>query len=369
MDRYLNHPPKFPHSKKSLISPKTIREPFRTLHVQSLADDFYSTHLDWQKNILMFVCENKIKLLDFFSNKIYDLKSFSSIVTCVKFGIDGRVGIVGTSNGNLHIIDMCTKKTSKLSVHKSRIGTMEQKDNVVITGSRDRQTKCMDIRTKQISFVIEKHVQEVCGVRMNRNNTMLASGGNDNKVFVMEMRNLKKEVKICAHRAAVKAIDWSKQSDWMMISGGGTADKALRIWNVYGIGEKKNDENNCNNNLNGVNRFIDPLPSRLHGGYTNYSTNSHADRMLIKSQSFNSQVCNVYWSSTNKILSTHGYSKNDARISNLSLRTTNIMCCHKNRVIHFAVNEDLGCFVTGSADNKLCFWKMDGFEDADVWLR
>ncbi|ELQ76288.1 Anaphase promoting complex, Cdc20, Cdh1, and Ama1 subunits [Trachipleistophora hominis] len=355
MDRFLNHPSDHSFSPtKHQALPTTLKEPFRTVHISNLADDFYSNHLDWHQNTLMFVCENKIKLMDFYSNRITDLKSFgSATVTCVKFGSDGKCAIVGTSNGNLHIIDMCTKKTSKFNVHRSRIGTVEPKDNVLVTGSRDRQIKCMDMRSKHISFAVEKHVQEVCGVRMNRSATLLASGGNDNKVFVMEMRNLKKEIKICAHRAAVKAIDWSKGSDWMMVSGGGTADKIIRIWNVYGI-TNDNNENSSHMHM-----------KRAHG----LQSTSTTDKMLVKAQSFNSQVCNVYWSSTNKILSTHGYSKNDARISNLSLRTTNVMCSHKNRVIHFAVNERLGCFVTGSADNKLCFWRMEDFEDIGMWLR
>lgn len=40
-------------------------------------------------------------------------------------------------------------------------------------------------------------------------NTQLASGGNDNKLFIWDMRNTEPLARFSEHQAAVKAIGWN----------------------------------------------------------------------------------------------------------------------------------------------------------------
>lgn len=62
---------------------------------------------------------------------------------------------------------------------------------------------------------------------------LLASGGNDNMVHIYDIRN-QKRVDYYTHSAAIKAITWIDSST--LITGGGTADKKLKIWqNSRGI--------------------------------------------------------------------------------------------------------------------------------------
>lgn len=414
--------------------PRIVKEPVRNVDVSGLADDFYSNHIDWHNNHIIYISNNRIMVMDYYSGRTCELKSVGGIITSVRHARAGNMVVAGTNNGSIHLIDIGTRKHSKLSVHRSRIGTIEPRQHTLITGSRDRQIKCLDMRTRQVAFSTETHAQEVCGIRLNRTGTLLASGGNDNRVYVMDMRKIKNVFRICSHRAAVKAIDWSKRNDYMMVTGGGTADKIVRMWNISnnesvisrclgkdneGVPDSMDVQamNGPTNNESISNGFVNngsvsgahPITHTVSGVHTMNNVQSISaqstiftqssipmytqssirtvhptsiiqpaihpiddtvSRMLVKAQSFNSQVCNIYWSHNDKILSTHGYSMNDARISNLSLRTTNIMCCHRNRVIHFAVNEDIGCFVTGSADNRLCFWMIgDEYEHGNVWLR
>jgi len=82
------------------------------------------------------------------------------------------------------------------------------------------------------------HKQEVCGLKWSFDEKMLASGGNDNKLFVWDAThgsgnsggNAITEP-LCSftdHTAAVKAVAWSPHQHGLLASGGGTADRHIR---------------------------------------------------------------------------------------------------------------------------------------------
>lgn len=115
------------------------------------------------------------------------------------------------------------------------------------------------------------HKQEVCGLRWNtdggQQNALLASGGNDNKVCIWDLRGSKRPGvrptpsaagassgpsasgsghatgsedagdlplwKFHEHTAAVKALAWDPHVGGVLATGGGTADKHIRFWNVF----------------------------------------------------------------------------------------------------------------------------------------
>lgn len=137
-------------------------------------------------------------------------------------------------------------------------------------------------RSPCLVSALRAHRQEVCGLRWSHNERMLASGGNDNKLFVWvpqlggagTARHSSQGVEnnpICRfsdHCAAVKAVGWSPHQHGTLASGGGTADRHIRFWNA----------------LTGT------AMHRIDTG---------------------SQVCNLMWSkNVNEIVSTHGYSLN-----------------------------------------------------------
>ena len=56
----------------------------------------------------------------------------------------------------------------------------------------------------------------------------LATGGNDNSVFVYDIRKTSHFLSCYNHEAAVKAIDWAVPN--MLITGGGTTDRKIKFW-------------------------------------------------------------------------------------------------------------------------------------------
>ena len=60
----------------------------------------------------------------------------------------------------------------------------------------------------------------------------MASGGNDNLVFVWEPRMNKHVGKLNEHTAAVKALAWSSHKNSLLATGGGSTDKTIKLWDT-----------------------------------------------------------------------------------------------------------------------------------------
>jgi cell division cycle 20-like protein 1 (cofactor of APC complex) len=97
--------------------------------------------------------------------------------------------------------------------HSARVGALAWNDNILSSGSRDKFIYHRDTRSQEHYIKkIHGHKQEVCGLKWNEQEQQLASGGNDNKLFIWDRMNDKALLKFNEHSAAVKAIAWSPHS-------------------------------------------------------------------------------------------------------------------------------------------------------------
>ena len=62
---------------------------------------------------------------------------------------------------------------------------------------------------------------------------MIATGGNDNRLLLFSMRKMDKLACWSDHKAAVKAISWSPHQHGLLATGGGTADRMIKMRNVF----------------------------------------------------------------------------------------------------------------------------------------
>ena len=155
-----------------------------------------------------------------------------------------------------------------MQAHTNRVGALSWNNSILSSGSRDRSIHHRDVReatTKPFKKSLA-HKQEVCGLRWNADTgaagPLLASGGNDNKVCIWDLRGSKRPGmrsmaagglpgnvagpsvsgaeeadggplwKFHEHTAAVKALAWDPHMPGVLATGGGTADKHIRFWNV-----------------------------------------------------------------------------------------------------------------------------------------
>ncbi|EIJ88741.1 cell division cycle 20-like protein 1, cofactor of APC complex [Nematocida parisii] len=292
--------------------------PIRITRVNGLADDFYSSLLDWQGSSIAFALDERIFVQNFLTGKTRLLARLSNAyITSVKISPTGNTICAGTCTGDIAIIDMEGKILAKRHLHKSRIGAMEWNGRQAVTGSRDRTIKTIDIRVLEETQSISLHTQEVCGLAYSPSKDYLATGGNDNKVFIVDNRTSTPIHILSAHKAAVKALGWCPDKLDTLATGGGTADRTVKIWNLSG-----------------------------------------AKETLLDSIDYGSQVCNIRWTKKNEIITTHGYTQNDVRILDMTKnKQTHIFEGHRNRVIHFGMSSEEEYFATGSGDETVCIWR------------
>jgi len=319
------------------------KTPYKVLDAPELADDFYLNLVDWSEtNILGVGLASCVYLWSAETSqvtKLTDLTQEDDSITALNWVQHGSTLAIGTRRGFVHIWDAntCTKIRTMVK-HGHRVGSLSWSGHTLASGSKDHTIRLCDTRAFENGFrELNGHKQEVCGLKFSGlQPSLLASGGNDNKLFVWDERKTSSSTadstsqsgqpnstaalhKFHEHTGAVKAIAWSPHNVGILGSGGGTQDKKLRFWNT-GTGNKI---------------------SELDTG---------------------SQVCNLIWSlNSNEIVSTHGFSSTQTQNQICiwrypSLDQTATFSGHTHRVLYLAMSPDGRTIVTGAGDETLRFW-------------
>jgi cell division cycle 20-like protein 1 (cofactor of APC complex) len=301
---------------------KIARSPFKVLDAPALQDDFYLNLVDWSaSNVLAVGLGTCVYLWSACTSKVTKLCELApnDSVCSVAWTQRGTYLGVGTNSGEVQLWDVAKgKMTRAMHGHRSRAGTLAWNSHTLSSGSRDRTILNRDIRSpNDYSAKLVGHKSEVCGLKWSYDDCQLASGGNDNQLFIWNAHSSQPVLRCSEHTAAVKAIAWSPHQHGLLASGGGTADRCIRFWNTV--------------------------------------TNSP-----LQCVDTGSQVCNLVWSkNVNEIVSTHGYSQNQIvvwRYPSMSKLAT--LTGHTLRVLFLSISPDGQTIVTGAGDETLRFWNV-----------
>ncbi|KAF7295227.1 WD-REPEATS-REGION domain-containing protein [Mycena indigotica] len=324
--------------------------PYRVLDAPELAEDFYLNLVDWSSTNVLGVglgsCVYLWTAHNAAVNRLCDLSDTNDSISSVSWVQKGSTLAVGTLSGRLHVYDAnrITLLRTYTQAHTQRIGAIAWNAHVLSSGSRDRIIHHRDVRESATRPFKRSagHRQEVCGLKWSGDGGVgaanLASGGNDNKVCIWDLRGSKRSNsasrattvpepddgdtplwKFHEHTAAVKALAWDPHISGVLATGGGTQDKHIRFWNT----------------ISGA---------------------------MLNELDTGSQVCNLIWSLTShELVSTHGFSSTTAQnqICIWKYPTLNMVASltgHTNRVLYLAMSPDGETIVTGAGDETLRFW-------------
>lgn len=148
----------------------------------------------------------------------------------------------------------------------------------------------------------------------------MASGGNDNCAVVLDLFKGKVIQKFNQHKAAIKAIAFDPVNQDNLYTGGGTADRCIRLFDV----------------------------------------SSGVQKSIVETDS---QVCNlIFCESGKEFLSTHGYSLNQLILwDKETFRQKEIMNGHSQRILYVAKSPCNQFVATASGDQTIKIWSI--FED------
>ena len=313
--------------------------PERILDAPDMVDDYYLNLMDWSAgNLLAVALGPSVYLWNAATGSIAELMhttapdDFVTSVAWIKEG--GGHLAVGTAGAEVHIYDAArSKKLRTLRGHAARVGALDWNVHLLSTGSRDSTIMHHDVRIREhhVSTLVG-HTQEVCGLKWSPDGSMLASGGNDNTLCIWDAAmsgsvgggtagppTQSPRHTLTDHQAAVKALAWCPWQKGLLASGGGTADRSIKLWNA-GTGS------------------------------------------LLQSVDTGSQVCSLLWSTHEReLLSSHGFSQNQLTLWKYpTMVRTKELLGHTARVLHMCAAPDGSTVVSAGADETLRFWRVFG---------
>lgn len=301
---------------------KIARVPTRIMDAPEMADDFYFNLLDWSvADDLAVGLGTSVYTWNNGSNRVTRVCALDcASVTSVNWAHSGKHLAVGTSSGDVQIWDSAkSRKLRTMTGHKGNVCSIVWNGFVLSTGGQDGCLIHRDVRESSHFFArVRAHKQQVCGLKWSHDEQQLASGSDDCKVRIWNLRSHSLPVlESEKHNAAVKALAWSPHQAGMLATGGGVADKCIHMWNTV------ND-------------------------------------VTVKSVNTGSQVCNLIWSkNVNEIVSTHGYSQFEVAIWKCpSLTRIASLAGHSRRVLYLALSPDGRKIATGSGDCSLRVWDV-----------
>ena len=326
-------------SQKILQSPrKNLRKipklPYKVLDAPDLADDYYLNLLDWSStNILAVALASTVYIWMAETGQVMTLCNVresenshpNETVTSVAWVNKGSHLAVGLRTGLIQIWDVPAGKLLRIMTgHTNRTGSLAWSSHMLASGSRDKSVLVRDVRIRdQYVKRILGHKQEITGLCYNPSGEMLATGGNDNRLYVWDTNSYNYIHRYTEHEAAVKAISWNPHHRGILASGGGTSDRRILFWDT------------------------------LKG-----------DRHSIGDWDTGSQVCKLWFSkNTQELVSTHGYSgttyQNHISIWKYpSMSQVATLTGHTYRVLYLAASPDGETIVTGSGDETIRFWRV-----------
>jgi cell division cycle 20, cofactor of APC complex len=335
---------------ETMIHRKIPSQPCRILDAPDLVDDFYLNLISWSPdNILAVALAHCVYLWNASTGEIQHLATIegdddyvTSVSWCTVPG-QSKYLAIGT---NSHAIQLWDTEASQvvrtLRGHAGRVASMAWNQHWLTSGGRDSLILQHDVRAaNHLVSRYKAHEQEVCGLKWNDDGTSLASGGNENYLCIwdaaMSMSNSRNRNRrssnhhatdvsprliLKKHKAAVKALDWCPFNRGLLATGGGTADRTIKLWN----------------------------------------SNSGA---MLRSIDTGSQVCSVVWSKHQRELcSSHGFSENQLILwkygSRSSLTKVKELTGHTARILSLACSPDGSTVVSAAGDESLRFWNVFG---------
>jgi cell division cycle protein 20 (cofactor of APC complex) len=336
-----------PVRKNDAVHRRIPSQPSRILDAPDLVDDYYLNLISWgQDNILAVALAHCVYLWNAGTGEIEHLTTIqgnddyvTSVSWCTMPGHSKYLAI-GTNSNTVQLWDaQAMKRVRTMYGHSGRVASLAWNQHWLSSGGRDSLILHHDVRAAtHLVSTYKAHEQEVCGLKWNEEGTTLASGGNENYLCIWDsamsgsQRNRRNDgysstemaprLLLKHHKAAVKALDWCPFHRGLLASGGGTADRTIKLWN----------------------------------------SNSGA---MLNSLDTGSQVCSLVWSKHQRELcSSHGFSENQLILwkygTGSSLTKVKELTGHTSRVLSLACSPDGSTVVSAAGDESLRFWNIFG---------
>eukprot|EP01039_Chlorochromonas_danica_P006781 gene6781-7491_t len=322
-------------------------QPKKVLDIPNLVNDYYLNLLHWGSNNSLAIALGPTAYLWHPDtgqvDSVMTLEDSDAYISSIQWAPRCHLLAMGTTLNTVFLYDSQQETiTRELEGHSNRVAALSwQNNNILTTGGRDGAIFNHDLRLRRtIVSSYAAHTQEVCGLAWSSDEQTLASGGNDNFLCLWDARASSRSDAIQSpasrslqdvtvttyaprmkydqhHTAAVKALAWCPWQRNLLASGGGTADRTIRMWNTA-TGEN------------------------------------------IKCVDTGSQVCAIQWSDHyRELVSSHGFSDFQLTVWKYpDMTKIQELRGHSARVLNLAKSPCGRTICSASTDETLRFWDI-----------
>nr|XP_058165024.1 cell division cycle protein 20 homolog B isoform X2 [Dasypus novemcinctus] len=250
-----------------------------------------------------------------------DLSLTCNYISSVSWIKEGACLAVGTSEGEVQLWDVTTKKQIRNMLgHLSVVGALSWNNYILSSGSRLGRVHHHDIRVAQHHVGTLHHQQAVCALKWSPDGQLLSSGCGNGLLTIWPhdpgASAQGQPLKVISRPTAAKAMDWCPWLSRVLAVGGGMEDGHLHILDIN-TGDS------------------------------------------IQTPSTNSQICSLIWlPKTKEIVTGQGTPKNDVTIWTYpALASSGGFFGHRGRVLHLALSPDQTRIFSAAADGTASVWK------------
>ena len=296
----------------------------KTLNAPGIDDNYYYKTIDYSRqNLLVVALENQVHQFDFENNSTAELYSLSDSLEISSVSCHADLDAMGiaTSVGEVLLVDHETRQVMRKlhsSLTHSRVVATKFKDHLFGHGTREGEVLLFDIRcSKREIGRFHSHHHEICSIKFSEfDEGVFATGGNDNNVNLYDLRKMSKIKTLSFHKAAVKALSFSKMKKGEMLTGGGSGDQMLCKWDI--------------------NKF--KLKNHIN---------------------LRSQICSLEMSSKGFVVTSHGWPKNQIEVrDSKSFKLLAQFTGHTQRVLDISIDKKEEILATSSGDQTIRFWSI-----------
>ncbi|XP_004422869.1 PREDICTED: cell division cycle protein 20 homolog B isoform X1 [Ceratotherium simum simum] len=302
----------------------SILQPEVKIHLTGLRNDYYLNILDWNfQNLVAIALGSSVYVWNGENHngiEHIDLSLTCNYVSSVSWVKEGTCLAVGTSEGEVQLLDVATKKRLRNMLgHLSVVGALSWNHCILSSGSRLGRVYHHDVRVAQHHVGTLHHKQAVCALKWSLDGRLLSSGCSDGLLTIWPRDSgvsaQGQPLKVIPQPTAVKAMDWCPWQSAVLAVGGGMKDGRLHILDIN----------------------------------TGQS---------IQTPSTNSQICSLIWlPKTREIATGQGTPENDVTVwACPALARSGGFFGHRGRVLHLALSPDQTRVFSAAADGTARVW-------------
>lgn len=275
-------------------------------------------------------------------------------ITALCWNSSGTKLAIGTEMGEIYVSDINesfqflwrridrSSRADHIIYYITWHSSTDNDNDLLIYGTKTGDIVFVDVQNNRIVEVLTGvHDSIICKIKLSPDNQVMASGSNDNFVHMWDMR--KRTQKLCTlvgHTSAVKAIDFCPWRKNLLLTGGGTCDRTLRLW----------DLNNINNGVADV-RSIN-----------RDDNDDNANAICLKTILVAAQITDVIWLPNSKhFISSHGlgfYGMICWKYPEMDKKNAALFLGHTKRVSSISLSPKADKMVSGSEDESIRIWDV-----------